>query len=222
MLRVFDLTPSIGPELAVFPGDTAYSRDIALDFAKGDHLLLSSFRTTFHLGAHADSTSHYHARGEGIEKRDLQDYIGRAQVLHVDVKRGERIRPAHLEGREIRAPRVLFRTGTFPDPTRWNPDFASLSPELIESLHAKGARLVGIDTPSVDPETSKDLESHQALFRTRMAVLEGLVLEEVPEGLYTLVAAPLPFAGADASPVRALLFDRPDLFGEEPWIQGRK
>lgn len=215
-MKVYDLTPVISERLAVFPGDVGYARDVSLDFEKGHHLLLSSFRTTFHLGAHADSSSHYHARGEGVDRRPLSAYAGRAQVVRVDVTRGERIGIRHLRA-EIQAPRVLFYTGTFPDPTRWNSDFASLSPELIEHLHSKGVRLVGIDTPSVDPETSKGLESHQALYRTGMAVLEGLVLERVPEGIYSLNAIPLPFEAADASPVRALLFEKPDLFPEENW-----
>ena len=50
----------------------------------------------------------------------------------------------------IRGQRLLIRTGTFPDPTAFNRDFAALSPELVDALHAAGVRLVGIDTPSVD------------------------------------------------------------------------
>ena len=216
-MKVFDLTPVISEKIAVFPGDVSYQRDISLDFAKGQHLLLSSFRSTFHLGAHADSSSHYHASGEGIEKRSLSSYCGRAQVIQVDVARGSRISVSHLKSQKILAPRVLFRTGTFPDPEKWNSDFASLSPELIEFLNEQKVCLVGIDTPSVDPEDSKKLESHQALFKTKMTVLEGLLLSHVPEGIYSLVALPLPFKDADASMVRALLFSGPNLFPEEPW-----
>jgi arylformamidase len=126
--------------------------------------------------------------------------------MRVAVGRGDRIRPEHLT-REIAVPRVLFRTGTFPDPEAWNEDFASLSPELVEHLHGRGVLLVGIDTPSVDPMQSKGLESHHALLRTGMRNLEGLVLEGVADGIYTLIALPLPLAGADASPVRAVLVE---------------
>jgi arylformamidase len=38
-----------------------------------------------------------------------------------------------------------------------------------------------------------------------MAMLEGLVLDHVPEGEYELIAPPLRIRGADASPVRAVL-----------------
>ena len=43
-----------------------------------------------------------------------------------------------------------------------------------------------------------------------MAILEGLVLDRVPEGLYELIALPLPLAGFDASPVRAVLRALPE------------
>jgi arylformamidase len=113
--------------------------------------------------------------------------------------------PDDIKGKSISAPRVLFRTGTFPDPRRWNNDFASLSPELVDALHERGVILVGIDTPSVDPFESKALAAHKALARHDMANLEGLVLDEVAEGQYELIALPLRLKNADASPVRAVL-----------------
>jgi arylformamidase len=106
-------------------------------------------------------------------------------------------------------PRLLIDTGTFPDPRTFNEDFAALSPALVDELHARGVRLVGLDSPSVDLFASKDLPSHQALLRHDMAILEGLVLAHVPEGVYELIALPLPLAGADGSPVRAVLRDLP-------------
>ncbi len=212
-MKVYDLTPKINSKLAVFPGDVAFDRKISLDFKKGHHLLLSSMQSTLHLGAHADSSSHYHAEGEGIEKRPLTSYFGPTQVVHVKTRPGGRVMPADLGGKKIQASRVLFRTDSFPNPEVWNADFMALSPELIEHLQSQGCVLVGIDTPSVDPEDSKALESHQALYRSKIAVLEGLILSSVPEGVYTLVALPLPIEGGDASPVRALLFEDPEIFG---------
>jgi arylformamidase len=216
--KVYDLTPKIHSGLGVFPGDQRFLQKKSMSFEAGNHLLLSSIETTVHLGAHADSSSHYHVSGEGIEKRNLAAYFGKAQVIQVEKKMGERIYLKDILGKKIQAPRVLFKTNSFPDPDHWNSDFMSLSEELIFFLKEQGCLLVGIDTPSVDPEASKKLESHQALFATKISVLEGLLLEKVPEGLYTLVALPLPLVGLDASPVRALLFEDEDLF--EPYQSG--
>ncbi len=120
--------------------------------------------------------------------------------------RGGRIRPGDV-GVEIRTPRILFHTDSFPDPDHFNTDFVSLSEELVEWLHARGVQLVGIDTPSIDLCEDKVLESHQAVARHDMAILEGVVLGDVPDGAYTLVALPLKIEGADASPVRAVLLE---------------
>lgn len=216
-MKVYDLSPMISSEIAVFPGDQPFERSMAMDFSKGHHLQLSAMKTTVHLGAHADSSGHYHALGQGVEQRPLAHFCGKAQVIEVEKRMGARIDVKQIQNKEVLAPRVLFKTGSFPDPNKWNSDFMSLSSELIEYLAKQGVQLVGIDTPSVDPETSKDLPSHQALFRTKMAVLEGLVLTKVPEGIYTLVAMPLPLKDFDASPVRALLFEDPQLIPDQPW-----
>ncbi len=207
-MKIWDISPSITQDIAVFPGDIPFAREVSLSFPQ-NHLTLSSVRTTLHLGAHADSSSHYHAQGVGVDQRPLERYLGQCQVMAVDLPRGARILPRHVG--EIKATRVLFKTGSFPNPNAWNNDFNSLSPELIEHLADAGVVTVGIDTPSVDPADSQGLESHQALFRRNLAVLEGIILDSVSPGLYTLVALPLPLKDADASPVRAILLE-PDLF----------
>ena len=204
--RLIDISPLISPEIAVWPGDVPFTRNENLSIATGSNIDLSSIHTTVHLGAHTDAPSHYLAEGEGIGDRDLSYYFGEVQVMSVDVARGQRILQSHLKG-EIVAPRVLFRTGTYPDPNTFNTDFASLSPSLIEWLAHEGVRLVGIDTPSIDPADSKDLPSHAMVAANDLAILEGIVLDHVADGVYTLIALPLRLNGADASPVRAVLLD---------------
>lgn len=201
---LIDISPLISPRIGVWPGDTPYAQRYLCRLDQGANLDLSTIETTVHLGAHADSPSHYRAGGAGIAARSLDRYFGPCEVVRVQVERGARVMPHHLPG-PVTAPRVLLHTGTFPDPDAWNADFAALSPELVAHLHDQGVTLVGIDTPSIDPQASKALESHQAVADRDMAVLEGLVLEHVPPGRYTLVALPLKLEGADAAPVRAAL-----------------
>lgn len=210
--QIIDITPVISERLGVFPGDVPFSRKVLLDFKKGHHLLLSSMRTTLHIGAHADGPNHYTESGEGIGARDLSFYIGSCLVLNVEpnIKRGERVQKKMLaeKWRSIfawPAARILVRTNSFPDPENWNSDFCSLSPELIAEWAKAGVKLIGIDTPSIDPEDSKALPAHQAVARHDLAILEGLDLSKVDEGLYTLIALPLKIENADASPVRAVL-----------------
>jgi len=202
--RLLDITPRISPRLAVWPGDTPFSREVLLDVESGDNITLSTIHTTMHLGAHTDAPNHYATDSPDIADRSLDRYYGPCEVMKVVVARGQRILPADLP-RAPNAERLLLRTDTFPDPEAFNTDFASLSSALVHHLHTAGVRLVGIDTPSVDLFDDKVLESHTAVAGHDMAILEGIVLTEVPDGHYTLIALPLPIEGADASPVRAVL-----------------
>ena len=201
---IYDITPTITTRLAVWPGDTPPSREILCDIARGDNITLSTLRATVHLGAHADAPSHYGMDAPTIEARSLDPYIGPCQVMRVAVGRAQRVRPEMLTG-TVRAPRLLLATGTFPDSENFNGDFAALSEELIDDLHRQGVQLIGIDTPSVDLFESKDLPAHKAFLRNDMAILEGIILRDVPEGMYELIALPLKLAGFDGSPVRAIL-----------------
>lgn len=204
-MKVIDITPVISSRLAVFPGDQAFSQQVSMDMHHGDNLTLSSIQTTVHLGAHTDAPNHYSVSGSSMEKRSLNYYLGTAQVITIPCRMGARIASQDLANIKIQAPRVLFKTGSFPDPNHWNSDFMSLSAELIEYLAKHQVKLVGIDTPSIDLAEDKVLQSHHAVAKYDMAILEGIVLDQVADGIYQLVALPLPIEGADASPVRAIL-----------------
>ncbi len=192
--------------MAVFPGDTPFQEDFVMDFKSGHNMTLSSIKTTVHLGAHTDAPSHYHVQGESIDRRSLNYYLGPVQVIEVKTQKNHRILPKDFAD-EIKERRVLFKTKSFPDPYNWSSDFMSLSVELIEFLHSKNVILIGIDTPSVDLADDKKLESHNAIYKYNMAVLEGIVLDQVECRVYDLVALPLNIEGADATPVRAVLLD---------------
>jgi arylformamidase len=201
---LYDISPAISPALAVWPGDTPPSREVLQDLARGDTVTLSSLRATVHLGAHADAPSHYGLGAAAIDERPLDLYLGECEVIRVATASDRQVTPGLLS-RTASAPRVLLATGTAPDSAVFNRDFAALAPELIDHLHERGVRLVGVDTPSVDPADSKTLPAHNRCLAHDMAILEGLRLADVPEGRYELIALPLRLVGFDASPVRAVL-----------------
>ena len=203
--RYIDISPPISSETAVFPGDTPFSRRVTRDFRQGNNVLLSEVKTTLHIGAHADAPNHYHPEGVPIDQRELHYYIGPVQVIEVFKERGEQIVPGDFEDTPVRAPRVLFKTNSFPDPDCWNSDFNVFSPECIRFLGEQQVILVGIDTPSFDFDDTGKLLAHNQAYRHNMAILEGIILSHVTPGCYQLIALPLNIKGADASPVRAIL-----------------
>ena len=203
--RFIDISREVDDSTVVFPGDTPFRRSVLLDIDKGDHITLSTVQSTVHLATHADGPNHYGAGGRAIDEQPIDLYIGRCQVIRVDVARGSRVGFDDLGGVDIEAERVLLATGSHPDTSNWNPDFNGLEPDLVDRLSSLGVRLVGIDTPSVDSADSKDLPAHQRFFANDMAIIEGLELEHVEPGCYELIALPLRLKGFDGSPVRAIL-----------------
>ncbi len=205
--EIIDISPVISEHLAVFPGDVPFKQNFSLHVSEGASITLSSISTTLHIGAHADAPSHYHAEGCDIATRSLSYYIGPCQVIKVKNSPHKMIALSEEELNKITARRVLFRTDSF-DPLHWSDDFFSIEPKTIEALALRKVKLVGIDTPSIDPSISKTLDAHHMVRQYDMAILEGLVLNHVNEGFYDLVALPLKIQGGDSSPVRAILLQK--------------
>jgi arylformamidase len=202
--RLIDISPRISARTAVWPGDTDYRLTWVSRMEEGASCNVASITTTPHLGAHADGPLHFRNGAPAVGELDLAPYLGPCRV--VDVTGVPVVDEASLAGEELYGvERVLFRTGTFPDVEHWNDDFACLDPALVRRLGKLGVKLVGIDTPSVDPFHSKDLPAHHALLEQGIRNLEGLDLSEADPGEYELIALPLRLVDADSSPVRAVL-----------------
>jgi arylformamidase len=204
MSRLWDISPALGPATPPFPGDQAYEQRWTARIGPGCPVNLSALTLSPHLGAHADAPLHYADGAPAIGEVSLEPYLGPCRVIHA-VGCGPLVRPEHVAHALVDLPpRVLVRTCERA-PTRWSEDFAAYAPETIELLASLGVTLVGIDSQSVDPATSKTLDSHHLLLRHDLRVLENLVLDEVPPGDYELIALPLKLVQACASPVRAIL-----------------
>lgn len=204
MARLWDISPALDPTTPPFPGDQPYAQRWTARIGPGCPVNLSALTLSPHLGAHADGPLHYADDAPAIGAVPLEPYLGRCRVIHA-IGVGPLVRPEHLARAERDLPpRVLVRTCERA-PTAWSEDFAAYAPEAIAWLAARGVKLVGIDSQSVDPATSKTLDSHQLLLKHDLRVLENLVLDDVPEGDYELIALPLKLTQACASPVRAVL-----------------
>ena len=203
--RIWDISPPVYDGAPVFPGDTPYRQRWAATIAPGCPVNVSEITLSPHVGAHADAPLHYDPAGATIGDVDLAPYLGRCRVIHA-IARGPLIEWEHLaHAIDDLPPRVLVRTYQRAPVERWDGALAAYAPATIERLAALGVKLVGIDTASIDPADSKTLDSHQVIRRLDLRVLENLMLDDVPEGDYELIALPLKLVSADASPVRAIL-----------------
>ncbi|GAB7005089.1 arylformamidase [Nocardioides sp. AN3] len=205
MTGLWDITPTVDVTSPVFPGDQAY--DAGWTFRIGPDCPVNVARLTLsvHTGAHADAPLHYTDDGAPAGALDLTPYLGPCRVAHATTAR-DLVRiddVAHALGDDL-PPRVLLRTYDR-QPAIWDESFTALAPELVAELGRRGVVLVGTDAASLDPAASSTLDAHHAAGRHDMRVLENLLLDDVPEGDYELIALPLKLATADAAPVRAVL-----------------
>lgn len=205
MTILWDISPPIRPETPVWPGDTPVGVERVWRMEAGSPVNVGRLTLSPHTGAHADAPLHYDAEGAPIGEVALDTYLGPCRVIHC-IGAAPVVTPAHVARFLGDAPpRVLLRTYDRAPLDAWDPHFCAVAPETVDLLANHGVRLIGIDTPSLDPQESKTMDAHQRIRAHRMAILEGLVLDAIAPGDYELIALPLRFATLDASPVRAVL-----------------
>ena len=204
-LRLWDISPSVGTGSPVFPGDTPFALQWAARITPDCPVNISTLTLSPHTGAHADAPLHYGDEGVAIGDVPLAPYLGLCRVIHA-IDRGPLVLWEHLEhALQDLPPRVLVRTYARMPQDRFDEALPAYAPETITRLADLGVELIGIDSASIDPASSKTLDSHQVIRRRGLRVLENLLLDEVPEGDYELIALPLKLRSACASPVRAVL-----------------
>ena len=204
---IYDITRTIQPGTAVWPGDSPYNvQQIVSLHDEGASVNLTTLTLSPHIGTHADAYYHYVADGAHPPTMPLEAYIGTAHVVTVDKHDGT-LYPADFAGVNLDGvERLLIHShvSDLPD-DQWPQAFPYLSVELITWLAGEGCKLIGLDSPSVDDFNSKELPCHHALQQAGMVNLELVMLRDVPDGVYELVALPLKLDLACASPVRAVL-----------------
>ena len=202
---LIDISPPLRVGMGVFPGDAVFQTAPTFTIGPNCPVNVAEIAMSTHCGSHADAPLHYDPNGASIDQLDLADFIGPARVIDA---RGESPLcgfdeiAAALDGAP---PRLLFRLMDRLDSMIWPAGFRALAPDAVERLALRGIRLIGVDVPSVDPETSKELPSHMVCRAHDIRIVENLVLADVAPGDYELIALPLKLAGLDAAPVRAVL-----------------
>lgn len=201
---LYDITRTITPAMAVWPGDTAYSHRWLGRLERGDSVNLATITLSIHTGTHVDAPLHFLADAPTITEVALENYIGVARVVEIDATGP--LAPedfAHVDFTGVE--RLLIKTpGSQRADDEWRDEYAWLSVEAAALLVQKGIRLFGTDSPSVDEVNSKTLDAHKVLGRGNVLILENIQLSEVAPGDYELIALPLKLP-VEGSPVRAIL-----------------
>jgi arylformamidase len=204
-MALWDISPPLRLGIPVWPGDTEFAVERSWQLDDACPVNVSRVTLSTHTGAHADAPLHYDASGAPVGGLDLERYLGPCRVVHAIGVRPLIRAGDVLDGIPAGTTRLLIRTYRQAPRQRWDSGFAAIDPALIDALASRGIVLIGVDTPSLDPQDSKTMDAHHAVRRHGLSILEGLVLDAVEPGEYELIALPLALADLDAAPVRAVL-----------------
>lgn len=207
-MKFFDLTRDLAAGLAPWPGDTKFDYSLVGRLAEGSSVNLGRITTSVHSGTHADAFFHFEEDGLTIDRFAPERYVGPAAVIDLTEKFSDSLGEITISDLApgAAAPRILLKTGVWPDSTKFPTAIPFLAEGVAEWLRNRRVKLLGVDLPSVDALDSKELRNHHALAAADVAILEGLDLSAAEAGVYSLAALPIKIVGGDGAPVRAVLW----------------
>ena len=194
-MKIYDISQEVF-SCAVYPGDPKPEKQTVYSTGAGDLYNLSFFAMCAHNGTHVDAPFHFLHDGKTVDQIDLSHFVGDCFVARHegDVTAAD---AENILKKADGAERILIAGN------------ATVTIEAAEVFAAGGIKLLGNEGQTVGPENAP-MQVHLILLRREIALLEGIVLQGIPEGQYFLSAAPLNLGGADGAPCRAYLIDRED------------
>ena len=191
-MKIYDISQEVF-SCAVYPGDPVPEKQVIYATAKGDLYNLSSFAMCAHNGTHIDAPFHFLHNGKTVDQMDLTHFVGDCYIArHEGDVTAEDARDILRRANGVQ--RILIGGK------------ATVTAESAEVFASSGIKLLGNEGQTVGPEDAP-MQVHLILLRREVALLEGIVLTDVPEGHYFLSAAPLNLGGCDGAPCRAYLID---------------
>lgn len=194
-MKIYDISQEVF-SCNVYPGDPAPEKSNLCSTDAGDLYNLTSFSMCAHNGTHIDAPFHFLGDGKTVDQMDLSIFVGDCYVArhHGDVSATD---AESIMVRANGAQRILIGGRI------------TVTAEAAEVFAAHRIKLIGNEGQTVGPENAP-MQVHMILLQQGIALLEGIVLQAVPEGKYFLSAAPLNLAGADGAPCRAYLIQADD------------
>jgi len=190
-MKIYDISQEIF-SCAVYPGDPKPEKQVLSATDSGALYNLTAFSMCAHNGTHVDAPFHFLGEGKPVDQMDLSVFVGDCYVAR---------HTGDVTARDAQA--ILDKAGTKRILIAGD---ATVTAEAAEAFAASGICLLGNESQTVGPKDGP-MQVHLILLKKGIALLEGIVLADVPEGSYFLSAAPLNLGGSDGAPCRAYLID---------------
>ena len=211
-MKILDLTLTVSDKIPTFPG-SPQPNFIPWENIKDDGYNLELLFLSSHTGTHLDAPYHFIENGKKIHEISPNRLIRDAVLIKSRKKSGQAITKTDIlkfEKIHEKIPNgstVIFWTGwqkMLHDDSYFikNP---GLSTTAAKYLVSKKTNLVGIDSPSIDFQASKQFSVHHIFSKNGILILENLAnLEKIKSWKFQLVVLPLKLKNATGSPVRAV------------------
>lgn len=191
-MKIYDISQELF-SADVYPGDPVPSIKTILSLEKQplNQCQLSSIVMGSHTGTHLDAPRHFFKDGKDVSCISLERCVGKCRVVACEGAIDRKQIDEWVEGNI----KKIIIAGN-----------AVINPLLAHYIVECGIDCIGVEMSTIavgDAQT----EVHQILLEKEVVILEGLFLNKVKTGEYFLCALPLKMAGADGSPIRAVLID---------------
>ena len=196
-MKIYDISQEVF-SCCVYPGDPKPQKNTVCSMNNGDLYNLTAFSMCAHNGTHIDAPSHFIKDGDSVDMIPLEKTVGMAYVASYNGLLDEKaindiISKAKAENADC-AKKLLIKG---------NGELTACGAMALADL---GIDLFGVESQTVGNQDAP-MEVHKILLGTNVVILEGLRLDEIPDGVYFLCAQPLNLGGSDGAPVRAILTD---------------
>ncbi|MHC1627830.1 MAG: cyclase family protein [Candidatus Nezhaarchaeales archaeon] len=209
-MALIDLSRDISSKTPVFP---CYPSVAVIEWAKRDvhGFKAEVIHMATHTSTHMDAPLHFKDNGAPIDSLSLELFVGYAVIVDLWGKfkiSREDLKKAIAACGYNEGDAVFIYTG-WEDAYR-KPDYITRCPgltrEAAELLVEIKAKLVGIDSPSIDPAESTSFDAHHILLGAGIPIIENLCnMTSVLKKRVKYYAFPLKIVGATASPVRVVV-----------------
>lgn len=188
-MTIYDLSQKFFAS-RVYPGDPIPVYQEVMRIDNGNICNLSSVSACVHNSTHLDAPFHFINNGDGIDKIPLEKCIGYCNVIECYGEITGRI--ACDITQKIRYRKILLKGEN------------EITEEAARVFSKHGIEFIGVEDITVGNQITGPL-IHKILLGAGVVIAEGLVMTDVREGKYFLVAAPIKYEGLDGAPCRPIL-----------------
>ncbi len=204
-MNIIDISWPITEDITAYKNRRMVKFDYTRNFE--EHQVRESIITLgSHSGTHVDAPSHFLPTNNGIETIVLNQLMGPARVIDM-MQVCDGITKDDLAVHEIKKDEIILlktRNSMRHATESFDAEFIFLEKSGAAYLASCGIKCVGIDYLGIERNQLAH-ETHAALLAHNIPIIEGLRLEHVLPGEYTLICLPLAIVGLEAAPARAIL-----------------